>query len=180
MNRTALTYWHWVDKPLGEREAIRTVLMAAGLNMLSLQERGEGNDPPDCEAMIEGKRFGIEHTELVDQRTLEETIRGHRVKPPRPARHFNWQRDTFLSALQGILDEKNGKLKNPKGGPYDCFMLVIVTDEPFLYRAAVYDLLLGVTFSTTLIDEAYLGLSYHPGPDGSGSCPVFRLQLIWS
>lgn len=67
-------YWAWRDKPVGEREAAEDVLSAAGLNLSCLRSRPE--DPPDCEAIIDSQRWGIEVTELVHQRTLERSLRG--------------------------------------------------------------------------------------------------------
>ncbi len=46
-----------------------------------------------------------------------------------------------------------------KGGPYGRYLLVMVTDEFVLDRHTVEHLLAGASFRTSMIDEAYLGLS---------------------
>ena len=64
-----------------------------------------------------------------------------------------------------------------KGGPYGRYLLVVVTDEFVLDRHTVSHLLAGASFQTSMIDEAYLGLSHHPIIEqGGGSCPVLRLS----
>ena len=163
-------YWTWADKPVGERGAAEDVLAAVGLNVVDLRSRPEGQDPPDCEAMIDGKRCGIEVTELVDQKTLERSLKGQ-------GQHFVCTQESLLEEIQKRIDRKDQTAK-VKGGPYHRYILVIVTDELFLSRDAVEQFLAGANFRAGLITDAFLGLSYHPSsaPEG-GSCPVFRLSL---
>ena len=66
-------YWAWKDKPVMEISAARTVLTAAGIEFNDLRARPERQDPPDCEAMIDGVLCGIEVTELVDEKSLQVT-----------------------------------------------------------------------------------------------------------
>jgi hypothetical protein len=56
--RGANDFWYWKDKPVMEAGIVRTVLESAGRHFQQLRSRGE--DPPDCEAIIEGLRYGIE------------------------------------------------------------------------------------------------------------------------
>src|SRR3712207_4539704 len=73
-------YWAWRDKPVMEREAAHEVLTTLGLEPLNLRSRPEGQEPPDCEAIIDGKRCGIEVTELIHRKTLERSFRAKRAR----------------------------------------------------------------------------------------------------
>ena len=66
----------------------------------------EENNRTDCECCLDGSFSGVEVTELVDQETLEQSIRGDRV-------YLDWDRQQFLSALQSRIDIKD---KSWKGG----------------------------------------------------------------
>lgn len=171
------SYWYWGDKPVGEREAARKVLTEAGFEVTDLNSRKE--DPPDCEASVNGAWCGIEVTELLHRPALEQSIQALRARqagrePEKPEGYFAWDRDSLLAALQELIDRKDkAKLK---GGRYERYILVIVTDEFFLDRHTVKDFLREATFQADLITDVLLGLSYHPSLDpGGGSCPAFRL-----
>jgi hypothetical protein len=73
--RGANDFWYWKDKPVMEAGVARTVLESAGRQFQQLRSRHR-EDPPDCEAIIEGLRYGIEVSELVDEPTLKATIKG--------------------------------------------------------------------------------------------------------
>jgi hypothetical protein len=173
------TYWFWRDRPLAEREAAATVLTGAGFQVEPVRSREVGDDPPDCEALVDGTHCGIEVTELVHRSTLKRSIQAVRARekgrePDAPEAYFAWERNDLLEALQRLISRKD-KAK-PKGGPYGRYILVIVTDEFFLDRYTVEGFLDGATFETDLITDVLLGLSYHPSPEpDGGSCPVFRL-----
>jgi hypothetical protein len=147
-------YWVWKNKPEGEAGAAKTVLTTAGHHIVDLRAREPGQDPPDCEAIIDGLRCGIEVSELLDQAALEKSIKG-------AEQHFAWQRESLCLALQNRIDRKD-RPTPLKGGPYEKYFLVIVTDELFLHRECVAQFLKGATFQSRLITDAYLGLSYHP------------------
>jgi hypothetical protein len=164
--RGANDYWFWRNKPEMERGSAREVLAQAGLYVRQLRSRVPGDDPPDCEAMIDGVLCGIEVTELVDQPTLESSIRGH-------GQWLVWDPNMLCTELQRLIDRKD-KPERLKGGPYARYILVVVTDEPLLGREDVRQFLEGATFRTRFITEVYLGLSYDPSVS---SCPVFQLKL---
>jgi hypothetical protein len=173
-----------------ERGAARDVLTCAGLKVTDLRSRPDKQDPPDCEAIIGGQRCGIEVTELIHQKALERSLKRLDARPngevtPKPGAeayfrggvYFEWTAESFRADLQQRISRKDDASR-VKGGPYDRYILVIVTDEFTLDRHRVERFLEGTTFNTRFIDEVYLGLSYHPGPDlGGGSCPVFQLNL---
>jgi hypothetical protein len=156
-------YWYWKDKPTMERGAAMDVLTAAGLNIVGLVPRTD--DPPDCEALIEGERCGIEVTELVHQRALELSIRGDE-------QYFAWERIGFCDALQTLITRKD-RADNLKGGTYKRYFLVIHTDETFLVQHTAERFLAGASFQAKFITDALLGLSHE-----NGRCPVFKLTLL--
>src|SRR5262245_63936178 len=164
--RPVNSFWYWSEKPIMERGAALQILETAGLHVNGLKSRQSGQDPPDCEALINGRWSGIEITELVHRPTLERSLKTARS-------YFNWEQSDFLAALQALVDRKD-RPENVKGGPYASYVLVIFTDEFFLDRETVDRLLQGATFHATMITDALLGLSYDPNV---GHCPVFRLQL---
>jgi hypothetical protein len=63
--RGASDYWYWGDRPQMEVGAAKEVLTKAGVVFRDL--RTHKNDPPDCEATIEGQLVGIEVTELIHE-----------------------------------------------------------------------------------------------------------------
>jgi hypothetical protein len=167
-------FWYWRDKPVGEHGVARNILEGAGVQVDGL--RSLDQDPPDCEATLDGQFSGIEVTELVHRPTLERSIKAVRQRsrgeePKKPEAYFVWGRDDLVEALQKMLDVKNSK--KPKRS-YERYLLVIHTDEFFLDCDSVGRFLKGASFNTSLITHALLGLSYEPGK----GYPVFPLKLV--
>jgi len=168
------SFWFWRDKPVGERGAARDILEAAKVLVTDLKSLDQ--DPPDCEAMLDGQLSGIEVTELVHRPTLERSIKAVRQRargeePQTTEAFFNWDRDHLIGDLQKILDAKNAA--KPKRS-YERYVLVIHTDEFFLDSDKVERFLKGASFNTSLITLAFLGLSYEPGK----GYPTFPLELV--
>jgi hypothetical protein len=176
------SYWAWRDKPIGERGAASEILEGAGVHVVGLVSREPGQDPPDCEATLNGLFSGVEVTELVHQPTLERSLKAIKLRkagkePIFPEAYFVWNRDALLSMLQALIDAKDQPAKQ-KGGPYQRYVLVICTDETFLDGDTVRRLLEGALFRATFITEVFLGLSYRPSAEPPGGrCPVFRLSI---
>lgn len=171
------SYWYWRDKQIRERGAARSILQSAGMPIEKLISRPEGNDPPDCEALVDGLWSGIEVTELIDRKTLERALRAVKARaageePTRPETWHIWQQDSFIATLQDQIARKD-KAK-PKGGPYERYILVVHTDETFLDAQSVAWYLTQATFRASMITDVILGLSYHPS---CGHCPTFALKL---
>jgi hypothetical protein len=125
-------FWFWCDKPVGERGAARDILEAAKVQVTDL--RSLDQDPPDCEANLDGQFSGIEVTELVHRPTLERSIKAVRQRsrgqePQKPEAYFIWERDHLIEALQKILDVKNSA--KPKRS-YERYVLGIHTAEYLL------------------------------------------------
>lgn len=68
------SFWSWKDKPIGELDTAREVLEGAGIDLDNLASRGK-DDPPDCEANINGCRTAIEVTELAHEATLKRSLK---------------------------------------------------------------------------------------------------------
>ena len=182
----------WRDKPVRERISAKHVLTAAGLDVRDIRSRPEIDQPPDCEAMIDGQQCGIEHTELVHEPTMKRSIRARRERevgknPKKPEAYFLWTQACLLAALQGIIDDKDQDAARMKGGPYTRYMLVIETEERYmlvnetevlLNRNAVREFLPDACFRATRITDAFLSLSYEHDADGRGYYPVFPLRLV--
>lgn len=182
-SRKWLGYWSWADKPVMERNAVQAVLTASGMQIEGLRSREPGQDPPDCEAYVSGKWSGIEVVELVHQSTLERSLKALKQRksgkePIKTEAYFAYEREDLLRDLQKLITAKDTPTKI-KGGPYDTYILVIVTDEFYLYEQAVIEFLEGATFKASFINEAYLGLSYHPSEEPNGGrYPSFKLSLF--
>jgi hypothetical protein len=138
------------QRPFRELDWARTSLTAAGF---AFDEMTLGLDPPDCIAMLDGGRAGIEVTELVSGEARKRTQAGNWSL-------FLWDQPSFLARLQEIID---GKAAKPfKGGPYARKVLVIWTDEHELGHAAVERFLAGQHFQPHNFDHVVLGLDCHP------------------
>jgi hypothetical protein len=138
------------QRPFQELDWAGTALKEAGFAFDSL---AQGADPPDCVAMFDGERAGIEVTELVDAGARKRTEAGNST-------YRDWDQPSFLGRIQEIID---GKAAKPfQGGPYARKVLVIWTDEPDLARATVERFLAGQRFQPRTFDHVVLGLDYHP------------------
>jgi hypothetical protein len=172
--RSHAGYYSWLtDRNIEELGVVQTFhesLTHSGSAFFhSYQARGRGNDPPDCEARsCSGGRVGIEVTELVDGASIAATKSGA---------HIPWE-PFPESELSGLLAERIKKKDNGVGvkdGPYDEYVLIIYCDEPrVLYYALIQSVRRAVFPSTTLIDRAFLVLSYSPW---EGYCPYIELNL---
>ena len=151
------SFWIWPDRPVEERGIATEILGQADVDVADLRSRKQGEDPPDCEATLDGRVSGIEVTELIDQASLERNLR-----EPNSPEYFDWDKTTFLAKLQERIDAKD---REWKGEPYERRVLVIHTDEHVLDRDIVSRFLEEARFRATLITDAFLGLSYHRAPN---------------
>jgi hypothetical protein len=130
-------FWFWRDRPVQERVNAANLLEAAGVQIVELVSRRE--DPPDCEATLDGEFSGIEVTELV-HKTAKRSIKARKERvagkePKQPEVFFDWDRSSLLSALQDRIERK--QQRRWKGGPYQRRVLVMCTDEFLLDRIKV-------------------------------------------
>jgi hypothetical protein len=157
--------------------------MEAGIDVRDLRSRPETEQPPDCEGTINGQRCAFEDTELAHERMLKRSIKAGRQRsagqtPSKPEAHFVWDQASLLAALQQRINEKDEGAARAKGGPYARYMLVVWTEEMYLYRDAVEKFLADVCFRAMRITDAFLSLDYHSSVDGSGKYPLFPLRLV--
>ncbi len=146
---------------LDEQNDARTVLEAAGLQFTNLRHRGEGRDPPDCEAEIDSVRCGIELTEFIHRRTLEKSIKAHKADS-RHRYYHEWTREEFLEQLHEEIAKKD-QPRDLKDGPWQRYFLIFWTGEMHLGVEELTEFLDGVVFECELITDALIGLDYHPG-----------------
>jgi hypothetical protein len=172
-SRGYASYFDWPDrdaKEVGICISFFESLEAVGQPAFSeLRARGQGNDPPDCEAVdLDGRLIGFEVTELVDEEAIKHYRRGQTYD------WASWDKQKLVAQVRARLDAKDIPAK-VRGGPYARYVLLIHCDEPELSFDHVNTLLGGVTFgSTKLIDDAYLLFSYDPRYE---RCPFLRLAI---
>jgi hypothetical protein len=105
-------FWAWGDKPIAERGSARQILEQGGVHVVDLVSRDAGQDPPDCEAMLDGLFSGVEVTELVHHPTLERSLKAIKLRKAGKEAYFDWDRDALLS----LIDAKDQPSKQ-RGRP---------------------------------------------------------------
>jgi len=171
-------HWTWRDKNLGpgmqktieEIAGARTVLTSAGLHVKEIRR---GDDPPDCEAIVNNELWSIEVTELVDQAWLSNAMKRKKNGQP-PPDPFSWTQQALLKRLHEIIEKKDESARHYQRRYTRC-ALVVLTAETELHKHAVGEFLRGAEFHVTRITDVYLGLDYHGSLKEKGSHPVFRL-----
>ena len=142
------------------------------------------DDPPDCYGVAAGKKFGIEVTELVH----EKTVAAHQLRrnaerkgllpPPKAADAWDtaqWTARALRAALTAIVEQKD---KPAIGGPFSPYLVAIFTDELTVTPELVTEAMAGVTITSRHIDDAYLLLSYDPRAEESPNrIPVYKIPV---
>ena len=134
----------------------------------SIKLRGQGNDPPDCQAIDDGgRRIGVEVTELVDGTAIAAAKEGS----------FIWQDppevQSVVKRVSDIIRRKDRA--TVCDGPYKQYILVIYCDDPSYLDYQVLETIRETQFGPTrLIDRAYFLESYSPHERGH---PLIELQL---
>lgn len=137
--------WRWgaslagaPDKSWTERRAAKEVidhLAGEGWQLKTLERPPEPRLSPDAVAVLDdGRRIGIEATELRDERSAE---RARAVKEGREAAHFHraWDPVSLQEGLHAALLLKDQKRRNAIlrghawGDPLDEYLVVVHTDE---------------------------------------------------
>ncbi len=172
-DRGYASFFDWPDRDQEEVGVVlslfESILESEGLHYSGLRARGQGNDPPDCEAITpDGSRIGIEVTELVDEEGIKNAKAGRRYD------WATWDKAKVESYLLARISAKD-KPRDLKGGPYTRYWVVIHCDEPELNHERVQSLLNGWAGTrTTLVDDAFLLFSYDPKHE---RCPYIRLPI---
>lgn len=141
-------------------------------------------DPPDCYGMVAGKKFGIEVTELVHEKTVAAHQLGRNAErkgfpsPPKAAEAWDaaqWTAGALRAKLAVIVEQKD---KPAIGGPFSPYLVAIFTDEPTVTLELITEAMAGVTITSRYIDDAYLLLSYDPSAEGfPNRIPVYKLPV---
>lgn len=171
-NRGYASYFEWPDKD--QKEVGVTLCLFESLEKNTgelysgLFARGEGNDPPDCEAKNNiGEKIGIEVTELVDENGIKNHISGNTYD------WAEWNKEKLLNKIQERILAKD-KPNKVKGGPYSKYILLIHTDEPDLPYKKAKELLKGTKFlPLQVIDEIFLLFSYDTDHE---ACPYIHFN----
>ena len=119
---------------------------------------------PDCLAEMGGQKIGVEVTEMVDRKAIEE----QNPMPP-------WPSAKFREYLNERVQEKDERVRDSSLSKQ---FLLIVTDETYLNEATLSDYL--KTFELQQprhFDGIYVMMSYIPNPSGQGCHPVFEIPL---
>jgi hypothetical protein len=125
-------------------------------------------EPPDFDITTDtGKLWGVEITELVSQKAIEETQKGNSV-------YAEWSDDDLIDEFRELVLRKD-RPENIKGGPYDRYVLLVHTDETFLLINRLRKLLVPLPLVTSLISDIYVLFSYDPK---MGHEPLLHLQVV--
>ena len=177
-------YWEWpLDKrqvEIGVATVVRNFLLALG-KPVSGKLTSVSADPPDVLLLTnDGKRIGIEVTELVDQKAVERHHRRMRQGQPILYDWGTWTDRSVADALEQIVSRKDDKLSAVNDNAYDELILGICTDEAFIDEGLAKRAVELCRPQAGHIDRAFLVLGYQPQsnltmyPDG---CPVFSLKM---
>jgi hypothetical protein len=152
-------FFDWPDKcqkEAGIMDEFVKGLERDGLKIESgKQHPGGQNHAPDFQLItrLHGT-WGIEITELVSQCAIEETKNGTPV-------FAGWTDDELISGFHTLVNRKDNP-ENVRGGPYDRYILLVHVDEMMLAADRIAKVIGTSNFTTHLIDDIYVLLSYDP------------------
>jgi hypothetical protein len=152
-------FFDWPDKSVKEYgiavDFIAALDRDGGPRIVGVKHHGSGEDPPDCKMITEaGEALGVEITELVNKKAIEQTRLGKCV-------YAVWSDAALISDLLGMISRKDDPAK-VKGGPYSRYALLIHTDEDDLSADRLQSVIRNQSFETRLIDDLYVLISYDP------------------
>lgn len=182
-SRGYASYWEWApDRQVEEIGVVRTLATFLTFTEGSVWRSIEpvANDPPDVLlTRADGRRIGVEVTELVSGEAAK--LHRHRKKTGEgsPYAWANWTADSVAQAISGSVRTKDRKLA-PNAGAYDDLILAIATDEPMITLELAQQALRACQPKAQALDHAFLVISYHPETDKSlypAGCPVLPIAL---
>ena len=129
-------------------------------------------DPPDCFAMIEGRRVHIELTELVDGNALAAAKKIGGISHNITFEEMQWSSGRFFSEVCTLIDKKDKKYRVSEKA-FDC--LLIYSGELWLYPKDVQFWLRETSIAVReSFRSVYFLMTYDPGYSTKHN-PVFRL-----
>jgi hypothetical protein len=150
----------WSEKPLKEKGILGEFVEALeheGITKITswaLQSEQDGDPPDGLLITAVGERWGVEITELVNQKAVELTQRGTEGQEVFAV----WSDDEVIADLRSRISRKDAAIV--RGGPYHRYILLVHTDEPLLSPARLRATLGSQMFQTKLIDAAYILAPY--------------------
>ncbi len=184
LDRGYASYWSWpLDRPIEEHGVVNALLNY--LLVLRPELRGTlasasiGDDPPDVILTCEnGKRIGIEVTELVHSGAIQAVVNEKRSGKPSTHIYAHWSPSAVADALSQRISSKDKKLL-AKRGDFDELILAIFTDEIMISQDVAIQAIQRVCHDTDAISSSYFLLSYHPETDPKAfpdKCPIFQIN----
>lgn len=151
-----------------ELDDAKNALNGLGYSGFSLSS---GNDPPDCEAIVDGELWGIEVTELVHEPSMRNRIRGTEQ------RHYEWTDQELRDAVVRLIDEKDAKPF--RGGPFSHKLLVIATREMHAEKARLDPILENVILPCSQLTDICVSYGYHSNAAGytGPEYPATRIKI---
>ena len=178
-SRGYASYWEWkLDKQQPELHAAR-VLSRFLFRDQDYSVSSVTNDPPDAVVQLGTRRYGIEVTEIVDQKAVERASKRKKQGLPVEYDWANWNSDRLYEALEQGLVTKDRKLATHAQN-YDELLLAFVTDEGMIDSRLAAAVAGRIHSDTRYIDRAFMILSYDPNADElifPDRCPIFELEI---
>jgi hypothetical protein len=178
-SRGYASYWEWKpDKRRPELQAAKVLARflwpGQDYSISSIT-----NDPPDALVQLETQRYGIEVSEIVDQKAVERASKRKKQDLPVEYDWANWNSDRLYEALEQGLVTKDRKLV-AHAQNYDELLLAFVTDEGMIDSRLAAAVAGRIHSDTRYIDRAFIILSYEPNADEltfPDRCPIFELEI---
>jgi hypothetical protein len=163
-SRGYASYWEWkINKRQAEMHAAQ-VLSRFLFSGLHYSISSVDDDPPDALVQLETLRYGIEVTEIVDQKAIERASKRKRQGLPVEYDWANWNSDRLSEALEQGLMTKDRKLA-AHAQNYDEVLLAFITDEGMIDSRLAAAVVGNMHSETQRIDRAFIILSYDPNAD---------------
>jgi hypothetical protein len=175
-------FWEWPDRSIAEVGAADVVMkfMRAADPTIDGVLASNPEDPPDVIlTTADGRRIGIEVTELVDEEAVQRSR--HRLHRGQEL-VYDWAEWDVLRLSQSVLHlvgRKDRKLREARG--FDMMIVAIITDEPMIDVALARSALELCCPVVSSIGRAFLTLSYSPDADKAvypEGYPVLPIALV--
>ena len=177
-SRGYASYWEWkLDKQQPELHAAR-VLSRFLFRDQDYSVSSVTNDPPDAVVQLGTRRYGIEVTEILDQKAVERASKRKKQGLPVEYDWTNWDSDRLSEAIKQGLVAKDKKLAHVRR--YDELVLAFITDESMIDSRLAAAVAGRIHSDTRYIDRAFMILSYEPNADElifPDRCPIFELEI---